>query len=159
MEKSMFFVLVCSSFLIVGCDQIGEQAGKSIEQRVQQEANKLIDKALGSADKVLGSADKVLNGSDTKGKAKVVAEASAAGITPTLVNYQEKPARVASVYCTFDQTMDGIMEARFLNVDGAEIGRAKTKVRAKVGAGQFVDFPIDPRIPITDIATTSLRLP
>lgn len=157
MEKSMCFTLVCSSFLILGCDQLGEQASKSIEQRVQQETSKLIDKALGSADKVLGAADKALNGSDTK--VKVVAETSAAGITPTLVNFQEKPARIGSVYCTFNQTMDGPLEARFLNTEGAEIGRGKAKVRAKAGEGQFIDFPIDPRTPIADIAITSLRVP
>jgi hypothetical protein len=159
MDKSMFFVMACCPFLMVGCDQIGEQAGKSIEQRVQQETNKLIDKALGSADKVRGSAEKALNGPDIAGKPKVIAEVSAAGITPTLLNIQEKPTPVVSVYCTFDRTMDGPLEARFLNSEGAEIGRAKAKVRAKVGEGQFVEFPIDPRTPITDIAKTTLRVP
>ena len=152
MDKSMFFVMVCSSGLVVGCDQIGEQAGKSIEQRVQQETRKLLDQALGSA-------DQVLSGADTKRSAKAVVEISAAGITPTLLNVQEKPRRIASIYCTFDRTLEGPLEARFLNSDGAEIGRAKAHVRAKAGEGQFVDFPIDLRTPLSDIATTSLGVP
>jgi hypothetical protein len=153
MQKTLFPVMICLPFLFSGCDQIGEQTTKAIEQRVQQETGKLIDKALGTADKVL---------KDTEaGKPSVEADASlaAAGVTPTLMNIQEKPARVASVYCTFERPLDGSLEARFLNSAGAEIGRAREKVRAKAGDGRYVDFQLDPRTPVPDIATTRLLVP
>jgi hypothetical protein len=153
MGKTLFPVMIFFPFLISGCDQVAEQAAKAIEQRVQQETGKLIDKALGTADKVL---------KDTEaGKPSVEADASlaAAGVMPTLVNIQEKPARIASVYCTFERPLDGSLEARFLSRAGTELGRAREKVKAKAGDGRYVDFQLDPRTPVLDIATTRLLVP
>ena len=153
MQKTLLHILVCFSFLIGGCDQLGEQTSKAIEQRVQQGTGRLMDK-------VLDTADKVLNGTEP-GKPSVVADASlaAAGVTPTLVNIQGKPTRIASVYCTFERPLNGSLEARFLNSAGTEIGRVREKVKANAGDGRYVDFQLDPRTPLPDIATTRLLVP
>lgn len=157
MGKSMVFAMASVVFLFAGCDQIGEQTSQAIEQRVQQETGKWVEKAIDSSGRILRSFE------TPKGekKPKLMGDESvqAAGITPTLLNLQEAPVRVASVYCTFNRSLDRPLEARFLNHAGAEIGRVKVNLSATAGGGRFIDFPIDSRIPISEIAVTSLRVP
>ena len=155
--RASLATLAILAFLATGCDQIGEQAGKAVEQRVQQEAGSLMDKAIGSVDKTLVGVGSQL----TKGgiKPRLVADPSlqVEGITPTSLTIQESPGRVISIYCTFEKASDSMLEVRFLNKSGAEIGRAQRQVSAKAGAGQFTEFPIDPRADIREIVTVSVR--
>jgi len=146
-------------FLATGCDQIGAQASKAVEQRVQQETGDLMEKAIGSIDKTISSVGSQLskNGS----KLQVVSDGSLqpAGVSPTSVAIREAPERMAAVYCTFEKALDSTLEARFLNAAGAEIGRVQQRVTAKAGAGQFIEFSIDPRTNIQEIVMVRVRKP
>lgn len=152
-------ILAVLAFLATGCDQIGEQTSKAIEARVQKETGDLLEKTMGSVDKTISSVGSRLakNGS----KPKVVAHDSllASGISPTSLTISETPGRMAAVYCTLEKPLDSILEARFLDMTGAEIGRVQQRVTAKAGAGLFIEFPIDSRTNIQDILTVSVRKP
>lgn len=157
MDKFALYLMACLAILGTGCDQIGAQASKAVEQRVQQETDSLMEKAMGSVDQTIKSVGTHLgkNGSAPK----VVAHGSllATGISPTSLTLTEAPVRVASVYCTFERPFDSMLEVRFMNSTGAEIGRAQQRVAAKAGAGQFIEFPIDSRTNLKDILTITIR--
>lgn len=157
MDKFALYPMACLAILATGCDQIGAQASKAVEQRVQQETDSLMEKAMGSVDQTIKSVGTQLG----KGGSapRVVAHGSllAAGISPTSLTLTETPARGASVYCTFEKPFDSMLEVRFMNSTGTEIGRAQQQVSAKAGGGQFIEFPIDSRTNLKDILTITLR--
>ena len=157
--SSLLASLAILAFLATGCDQIGERASKAVEARVQKETSDLLEKTMGSVDKTINSVGSRLakNGS----RPKVVAHDSllASGISLTSLAIRETPERMAAVYCTLEKPLDSRLEARFLDMTGAEIGRVQQRVNAKAGAGLFIEFPIDPRTNIQDILTVSVRKP
>ncbi len=157
MDKTLTFFLACTSILLVGCEQVGEQAGKAVEKRVQQEADKLVEKAIGSVDKTL---DAVTNRKPADPKATALtADASlkAAGMAATSLHVKPAPESRVSVYVTFEKAGESTLEARFRNQAGEEIGRDRQKVRAQEGDGKFVEFALDPRIRTEDIQTVWIR--
>ncbi len=156
MDKSTTFILACLAILSTGCDQIGEQASKAVEQRVQKETDKIVDKAIGSVDKALDSVGSNIPKDGVKPKITTENSFQAAGITASSLTINESANRAASVYCTFEKEVDSSLEARFLNKNGLEIGRARQRISVKAGAGQFVEFPIDPRTSIGEILTVSV---
>jgi hypothetical protein len=157
MDKSTLLLTACLAILATGCDQIGAQASKAVEQRVQKETGDLMEKAMGSVDKTLGSVGSQLTKNGNK--PRVVAHESllAAGISPTSLTMRETPERVAAIYCTFEKPFNSTLEVRFLDRTGAEIGRAQLPTLAKAGAGQFIEFPIDSRTNLKDIFTINIR--
>lgn len=154
-------VCIALAFLTLfypACDQIGGQASRTVEQRVQQEANKLMDKALGSADKVI---DTLGGNSDEKQqglKPTITTDGSLQvhGLAPTTATLQPS---AASVYCTAERIFEGRLEARFLDKAGVEIGRSQQQMSAPAGSAQFVEFKLDPRTPVADITTINMRVP
>lgn len=159
MDRFRTLLMAFLAVLATGCDQIGEQATKAVEQRVQKETEKLVNKAIGSVEKTLDPAGAGLLKEENK--PKVVAEGSlqVAGVAVTGLTITESPSRAAAVYCTFEKGMNSALEARFLSKAGAEIGRAQQRVSAKPGSGQFVEFEIDPRTSVQEILTVSIRKP
>lgn len=157
MDKSTGFFLVCMSIVLVGCDQIGEQASKAVEKRVQDETSKLVDKALGSVDKTINAvASPKLSKSKTPALS-VDKSLNSAGIAATSLHVKSTPEPSASVYLTFSRAEESVLEARFSNHSGEEIGRSRQKIRVQSGDGKFVEFPIDPRTRIEDIRTVWVR--
>lgn len=156
MDRSTTFIMACLALFSTGCDQIGEQASKAVEQRVQNETDKLVDKAIGTVDKALDSVGPNTPKDGTKPKIITENSLQAAGISASSLTINESTNRVASVYCTFEKELDSSIEARFLTKTGSEIGRARQRIVVKAGAGQFVEFPIDPRTNINEILTVSV---
>lgn len=157
MDTSKFLLLNGLAILTTGCDQIGAQASKAVEQRVQQETGNLVEKAIGSVEKTITSVGSQLTKNGTKPKIVPHDSILAAGISPTSLTLTESPERVAAIYCTFEKPFDSMLEVRFQDRTGTEIGRAQRRVVAKAGAGQFIEFPIDPRTNLKDILTINIR--
>lgn len=150
-------LLACAALLLAGCDQVGEQASKAVEQRVQQEANKLVDKALGSVDQTL---DAVTRRKPSDPKAPVLSgdpSLQAAGMVPTQLHVKAAPEPRVSVYLTFEKAGESTLEARYRNRAGEEIGRNRQKVRVEAGDGRFVEFAVDPRLRTEDIQSVAIR--
>lgn len=145
------------ALLSLGCDQAADQASRAVEQRVQEETNKLVDKALGSVDKALQSAGNIV-AKDGKGITLVPdAGLKAAGLAATTVQVKAAPEPKASVYMTFERAGQHTLEVRYRNAAGEEIGRSRQKVQAREGDGLFVEFPIDPRTPVADIRSVAVK--
>ena len=107
--------LAILAILATGCDQIGEQASKAVEQRVQQETGNLVEKAIGAVDKTLDGVGSKLTKGGTKPRLAADSSLQLAGITPTSLTVQESPGRIVSIYCTFEKASDATLEVRFLN--------------------------------------------
>lgn len=153
MDKSTTFILCCLAILSTGCDQLGEQASKAVEQRVQKETDKIVDKAIGSVDKAVES---ITSGKESTGrKPNLIQDASleAAGAAITSLSINESPNRTMHVYFTFEKNIDSAIEVKFINKAGFEIGRSQQRVSVKAGAGHFFDFTIDPRTNISEIVS------
>lgn len=150
-------LLAGAALFLAGCDQVGEQASRAVEQRVQQEANKLVDKALGSVDQTL---DAVTRRKPSDPKAPALSgdpSLQAAGMAPTQLHLKAAPEPCVSVYFTFEKAGESTLEARYRNRAGEEIGRSRQKVRVEAGDGRFVAFAVDPRTRVEDIHAVSVR--
>ena len=154
MEKATRLLITALALMTIGCDQLGEQATKAIESRLQQETDKMVDKAINAVDKTVGSVES--KRSKDASKPNLIADESLllAGVSPTNSAFA---GQSIAIYCTFEKTLEASLEARFLNEAGAEIGRSQQGVNVKTGAGRFIEFAVDPRIHINEIRTIRLR--